>query len=176
MALLNVTYIYVWIYNLIAIFMDCIIATRHMHVWMHIHYALALHQFVSGFFCLKASYHFTPLLNLRPLVFSPVLFGWFVSIHLRLFPERIIICDLCPIFQQHNLGLNKVLVCIYTFIYLFIYLFVLVYAYVRAPVHILYGERMDHIHIFYLIQRIIYSWVTHSSAHIFWIISHFNKH
>lgn len=73
----------------------------------------------------------------------------FVSIYLRLFPEVIIICDLRPIFQQHNLSLNKVLVCIY----IHIYLFVLVHAYVP----ILYGERRKNIHTFYLIQRIIYS-------------------
>jgi hypothetical protein len=83
---------------------------------MHIHRALVLHPFVSSFFFFKASYQFTPLLNLCLLVFSPVLFGWFVSIYIRLFPEGIIICDLYPIFQQHILGLNKILVCIPTFI------------------------------------------------------------
>jgi len=104
-------------------------------------------------FFFKASYQFTPLLNLCTLVFSPGLFGLFVSIYIRLFPEGIIVCDLYPIFQQHILGLNKVLVCIPTFIYLF----VVVYAYVPASVCILYGERWENIHIFYLIQRIIYS-------------------
>jgi len=51
-----------------------------------------------------------------------MLFGWFVFFYLRLFPEGIIICDLRPIFQQNNLGLNKVLVCIYTFIYLYLFM------------------------------------------------------
>jgi hypothetical protein len=40
---------------------------------------------VLRFFCFSAPYQFTPLSNLRPLIFGLKLFGWFVSIYLFFF-------------------------------------------------------------------------------------------
>ena len=56
--------------------------------------------------CLNAPCHFTPLLNIRPLIFGLTLFGWFISIYLSL-SYRNIIFDLRSLFQEHDYGVKQ---------------------------------------------------------------------
>jgi len=46
---------------------------------------LVLRSFVLRIFYFNAPFHFTPQLNLRPLVFGLTLFGWFINIYLSPF-------------------------------------------------------------------------------------------
>ena len=55
---------------------------------------LVLRSFVLRLFYFNASFHFTPHLNLRPLVFVLTLFGCFISIYLSPFPSGNTMFDL----------------------------------------------------------------------------------
>jgi hypothetical protein len=59
-------------------------------------------------FCFNATYQFTPLLNLRPLIFALMPFGWLICIYLKLvlmgYHFWFTTVYLRPHFQEHNLG------------------------------------------------------------------------
>ena len=68
-----------------------------------------------AFFAFNAPCKFIPLINLYPLIFSLMLFGWFISISLSLFPHGHVIFYLCPLFQEHNLGAKQRLGVLHSF-------------------------------------------------------------
>jgi hypothetical protein len=57
-------------------------------------------------YCCNAAYQFTPCPNLCPLIFSLMLFGWFIAIVGLLSYENIIfyfsLFDFCPLLQEHG--------------------------------------------------------------------------
>jgi hypothetical protein len=57
-------------------------------------------------FCFKVLCQFTPLLNLRRLIFGLTLFGWFISVYLSIFYYGNIFY-LHPLFQEHSWGVKR---------------------------------------------------------------------
>ena len=53
--------------------------------FQHIMYIIYTQCLVLRIFYFNAPFHFTPQLNLRPLVFGLTLFGWFINIYLSPF-------------------------------------------------------------------------------------------
>jgi len=60
--------------------------------------------------CFTIPCQFTPLFNLHHLIFSSLLFGRFISIHLCPFSYGNIIFYLCPLFRSITRAQNKALV------------------------------------------------------------------
>ena len=111
---------------------------------------LILRCFVLRLFYFNTSFHFTPHLNLRPLVFGLTLFGWFISTYLSPFSSGNTMFDLshflCPLFSSTTRECNQTFVQKYVFhmfliinVYIFLYFlkrlaFILETAYVVCEV------------------------------------------
>jgi hypothetical protein len=78
---------------------------------LHTHIALVLRPTCFTYFCFNAPCLYTPLLNLRLLIFDLTPFVWLRSI--KLSPNYLIIpygnivfylalFDVCPLFMEHN--------------------------------------------------------------------------
>jgi hypothetical protein len=70
-------------------------------IGVRVHQGFVLRPFVIRLFCFKDPFQFTPLLNLRSLIFGLTPVCWFISIYLSIF-----YCweyfYLRPLFQERN--------------------------------------------------------------------------